>query len=440
MLLLQTTLLVAQKPNNTATNSTGQQTTGNSQLGTQSKGLYSAVSSNRIQTSKQLSDVSVGGDAGANGSNPSTTLSTCPLMYVNVDILYLQSCVSTPTRISYCNHGTATATNVYIEVTLDSVLTLDSATVSYTSLGANQYRFDVGTVVDSTCGGFDIFATTDCDTNLLNQTYCVEAKIYPDTICSDVWNHYVLTSDATCFGDSILFELKNHGSTVSYGSQVRFIIIDDHLLINGQHTILKQGAVQLMSGESKFLSLDRITAGGQYRLEILDANDDLISSTSISNCQSANTSQAIIYNNTTQQFWNGSSVPSVDKGCSINGIVPSTSMAGGAAGSPTESIVADVDHQGIEEVNEDQKMEVRGIRTFPNPFTDYTTIVVDGDFPAVKQLDLFVYDVAGRQVAFKQVQNQTTIELERGNLKTGIYLFRLEVESQLVGTGKLIVQ
>ena len=107
MLLLQTTLLVAQKPNNNAANSTRQQTTVNSQLGTQSKGLYSAVSSNRIQASKQLSDVSVSGNTGANGSNPSTSLSACPLMYVNVDVLYLQSCVSTPTRISYCNHGTA---------------------------------------------------------------------------------------------------------------------------------------------------------------------------------------------------------------------------------------------------------------------------------------------------------------------------------------------
>lgn len=441
LFLLQATILFAQKPN------TGGSNTTTAPLGAYNSTLGTATSSSQQIDKQRLTTIDgdhptnttqTGGHTGHQGSG--TILSTCPLMYVQVDILYLQSCVSSPTRIGYCNHGTGVASNVYVEVQLDSIMTLDSAAISYTSLGNNKYRFDLGTVVDSSCGGFDIYTTTDCDSTLIGQSHCIAAKIYPDTICADVWNHYVLTSDAICFGDSILFELKNHGTTISTTSQIEYIIIDDHLLINGQGTILKRGVIALASGASKFVSLDNITAGGQYRLEILDANEDLISSTSVSNCQTSNTSNAIIYNNTAQQFWNGSSVPSMDQGCSVNGVLPSASMAGGSASTQTNNSTATNNRTEIVPVEQDITSQVTAVNAFPNPFRQFTTIALEGDISTLETLDLYLYDIAGRQVAHEQTTEQTTIELQRGNLQAGVYFFRIEANKKLVGTGKLVVQ
>ena len=108
---------------------------------------------------------SINQGSGGNTGN-SSSIQTCPLLYTHVDIPFLQSCLYSTARVSYCNQGNATAYNAYIDVELEADLLLDSTSIPYTALGAQMYRFQLGTIADSLCDEFDIHFTTTCDTSL----------------------------------------------------------------------------------------------------------------------------------------------------------------------------------------------------------------------------------------------------------------------------------
>lgn len=79
-----------------------------------------------------------------------------------------------------------------------------------------------------------------------------------------------------------------------------------------------------------------------------------------------------------------------------------------------------------------------GVKVFPNPFTHFTTIQVEGK--EYENLKLTVFDVAGRSVAEQESNFTNSIQLQNNNLETGIYFYRLEGDGDLINTGKLIVQ
>ena len=64
------------------------------------------------------------------------------------------------------------------------------------------------------CGAGTMSFTTSCDASL-NQTLCVEAKIYPNEPCPEpppLWSGASIVIDAECVDDSILYTVKNIGT------------------------------------------------------------------------------------------------------------------------------------------------------------------------------------------------------------------------------------
>ncbi|MCP4440535.1 MAG: T9SS type A sorting domain-containing protein, partial [Aureispira sp.] len=77
------------------------------------------------------------------------------------------------------------------------------------------------------------------------------------------------------------------------------------------------------------------------------------------------------------------------------------------------------------------------VKVYPNPFQEQTTIEVEGG--GYQGIELKVYDIMGRMV----LQTNTTenkIQLQRGNLPQGVYVYRLEGDGELINTGKIIAQ
>ncbi|MEZ4884986.1 MAG: FG-GAP-like repeat-containing protein [Chitinophagales bacterium] len=79
------------------------------------------------------------------------------------------------------------------------------------------------------------------------------------------------------------------------------------------------------------------------------------------------------------------------------------------------------------------------IRVFPNPFSDYTTIEVDGLPQGNYRLE--VMDILGRKVRELKVENGE-LQLERGSLESGLYLIRVleEGNGRILGSGKVLVE
>jgi uncharacterized repeat protein (TIGR01451 family) len=156
----------------------------------------------------------------------------CSAMEVNVTTPILRRCFNNTYTVKYCNKGTFKADNAYITVTIDSLLEFINASKAVASQTGRTYRFNLGTVAADDCGSFDITTRVRCgDSTRLGQTLCVEAKIFPDSICpppSPLWSGANITVSGVCQRDSVLFQIRNTGTAAS--SQLTSIVIEDEVL------------------------------------------------------------------------------------------------------------------------------------------------------------------------------------------------------------------
>ncbi|MCP4442031.1 MAG: T9SS type A sorting domain-containing protein [Aureispira sp.] len=190
--------------------------------------------------------------AGTTTHNLGSWAYTCPLLHVGVSTPVLQPCQPSTYTVSYCNIGTGNAAGAYVDVQLDSFLTLDSASAPLLGqLGYKLYRFDVGNVPFNTCGNFDVHTTLDCGTILTGQTHCVSAHIFPDTLCipgtNAIWDQSDIKITVECNIDSIKFHLENIG-TGNMSTQRAYFVAEDEIM-------LKTGTYQLNSGQIETLAV-----------------------------------------------------------------------------------------------------------------------------------------------------------------------------------------
>jgi hypothetical protein len=368
------------------------------------------------------------------GTTTNTTPVTCPMMYVNVEIPFLQSCVSSVANISYCNQGNHHAYNAYVDLELDTALTLDSASVAYTPLTANTYRFNLGNILAGNCGNLQVFFTTACDNALLLDEHCIAAHIYPDTLCSTVWNSPLITVDGTISGNNISFLIGNKGTSITPLTPIHCIIIDDHLLAqSGGSIVLYQGLLTLGANDRTTLNILSIASNHRYKLEIRDSLGALIASSTISNYVTNPT----VYDYHAQEFWNGSRLPSEDLGCAINGnVVQQANISQNPSnnGSNTSNTVEESSPHGAENLDESSIV----VQALPNPFETYTMIKIEGQIAANYSFKL--YDLTGKIVQMQYLVEQQEFIVERGNLLSGMYIYQIEAEGKLLAAGKIVVR
>lgn len=107
----------------------------------------------------------------------------CPYLEVDISAPFLRRCFDNTYTVHYCNYGTVTAEDAYVEVTLDPYLTYQSSTLPFSTQNRNTLTFDLGDVAVNECGDFQTTAYLDCDSTVLGQTLCTEAHIFPDSLC-----------------------------------------------------------------------------------------------------------------------------------------------------------------------------------------------------------------------------------------------------------------
>jgi hypothetical protein len=187
----------------------------------------------------------------------------CPNMYVDISTPMLRRCFSNIYTVNYKNNGTVASPNTFIDVALDRFLTVNSASIAYTNLGNNVLRFNLGNVDYLSSGRFTIDVTVRCDSTIVGQTHCVEAHIYPDTVCAaSGYTGPVISTSAQCKQDSIEFKLRNSGGNMQ--NPKRYIVIEDNLnRLNGNY--------QLNNGQQKIVT---IAADSGHTYGIIAEQDD----------------------------------------------------------------------------------------------------------------------------------------------------------------------
>lgn len=195
-----------------------------------------------------------------NNDFPVQGIIDCPGMSVDVGSLFLRACDPNYFSIEYCNNGTLPAENASIEFTIDSLLTLDSATVNFVDLGNQTYSFPLGTVPIFECGQFYVYTTLSCDA-VLGQTHCVTAHAFPDDLCQlpPDWSGASIALFGECVeDDSIHFEIRNIGTGTMSGQLDYLVIEDDMILIHEPFDPLLPNGV---------FSIPIDADGSTYRLE-----------------------------------------------------------------------------------------------------------------------------------------------------------------------------
>lgn len=109
-----------------------------------------------------------------------------------------------------------------------------------------------------------------------------------------------------------------------------------------------------------------------------------------------------------------------------------------------DTLVFVTDSVGVETVlcyhteNLKQQQSINNsIVVFPNPFTQQTTIQSD---VILNNAELSVFNAFGQQV--KQIKNINgqSVNIERGNLATGLYYFQLSQNNEIISVGKMVVE
>ncbi len=197
---------------------------------------------------------------------PMFSVYDCPVMKVDVSTPILRRCMENIYYVNYCNEGTIEAEDIYVEITLDPDLSFINSSIPETTIGDNTYRFDVENIDVGDCGSFQLLTLLDCDNTVLGQTHCVEAHIYPDSICtpSGTWDGSSIVVDGVCEGDSVLFTISNLGLDMS--DSLQYIVIQDELLFNVRK-------FKLNGFETEVLELRFPATGSTYTLKAEQADN-----------------------------------------------------------------------------------------------------------------------------------------------------------------------
>lgn len=171
---------------------------------------------------------------------PVYTTAECPYTEINVSTAAFRPCFESILNIQYCNIGTAAADSASALVVLPAEIDFVSASIPVLLQSGDSLWFDLDTLDIGECGHFDLTVLVECDTTILGQTLCVEARIFPDTFCLPAfnWSGAEVAVSAQCIGNQ---EVKLTISNIGIAPNASLL---DYLIVEDQ-VVLYQGLFQL---------------------------------------------------------------------------------------------------------------------------------------------------------------------------------------------------
>jgi uncharacterized repeat protein (TIGR01451 family) len=235
----------------------------------------------------------------------------CPILDVNLTSTQMRRCFSGSYYVSYCNYGTKTADNAYVDVKLDPFLTYQTSSIPGVSQGNQVYRFQVGNVLPGVCNSFTVTFAVSCNATF-GQTHCSEAHIYPDSTCLPPptnWSGATLTAKAVCSSDSIRFTIKNQG-TATMTSALDYIVIED--------IILRQQGTTAPLAPNGTMQITVPSNGSSWRLEAVQEPNHPSLPNAIVNVEGCVTGGQVFSTGFINQFMLPDSMPWLDIDCTPN--------------------------------------------------------------------------------------------------------------------------
>ena len=234
----------------------------------------------------------------------------CPLLVVSSNLFAARPCFdNNQYAVSYCNEGTVTATNAYIEIEVEDDLSYVSSTVNLAMQDGNKYTFNLGDIASGECGSFKVYFMVDCEAELGAST-CITSHIYPDSFCvvDPSWGGAFVEIDVECEDTLVNFYLQNIG-TADMPTSKEYIVVEDAILI-------MMNNFQLLTGQTDSFSIP--ANGSTFTLlaeQVENAPGDPFLSAWVEACgTNGSGSFSLGYIN---QFSLGDNVPYLDTDCRV---------------------------------------------------------------------------------------------------------------------------
>ncbi|MEO0899494.1 MAG: T9SS type A sorting domain-containing protein [Bacteroidota bacterium] len=223
----------------------------------------------------------------------------CPYLEVDLTTPGIRRCFGGTYFISYCNRGTSSAPNSYVEVKLDSNLTYLSSSLPLTTQNGDTLRFNLGTVNAGDCGSFSIQVNDRCLADL-GEIYCSQAHIYPDTMCAPNTAHIVVES--SCNGNTLSYDITNR--QLAMATPLPYYIMDKDIVVDS-------GSIKLNQFESTTISHLTYGTDKKYQLVISPETPYYYTASGLKGCSENATTTEIAYLPETPQ-------PFEDEDCTPN--------------------------------------------------------------------------------------------------------------------------
>ncbi len=178
----------------------------------------------------------------------------CPYAEVNITAPFLRRCFPGQVYVHYRNTGTIPAQDAYLEITIDSSLIFNSASLPVAVQNGATYKFLLGNLAVDQKGVLILHCTPSCDAPL-GYTHCLKAHIFPDELCPALNTPHLRTS-ATCLGDSLQLRIENVGTANMSAPQSWYAL--DPNDFQPPYNMLANGEIQLPAGGSFVTSLPAI--------------------------------------------------------------------------------------------------------------------------------------------------------------------------------------
>lgn len=175
----------------------------------------------------------------------------CAYMVVNIGTPRVSQCRNTTYQIQCTNLGTQIATNAYIDLEVDSLLTVQSfAGLPSTQIGPHTYRLQVGNMAPFDVVHATMLVTASCSL-AAGRTACVRASAYPQEYCEPShpgWDSASIAVSGRCIqGDTVEFRITNVG-TANMNMASGILIAEDDVL-------RQSGTVQLNAGQDSVIKI-----------------------------------------------------------------------------------------------------------------------------------------------------------------------------------------
>lgn len=254
-------------------------------------------------------DISVGDNATIENDFPMEALIDCPLLVVSGSLSAARPCFDNNRyHVNYCNEGTVTANNAYIEIQVENELSYVSSSSNLSLQNGNIYTFNLGDISSGECGNFYVDFLLDCDA-VLGASTCILSHIYPDSFCltNQNWSGAFVEVDVVCDNDSVNFYIENTGPGDMLSSK-EYKVVEDAIIV-------LFNSFQLNSGQVDSFSLPANAATFALIAEqVENAPGDPFPTSWVEGCGANGGSFSTGYIN---QFSLGDNIPYLDEDCRV---------------------------------------------------------------------------------------------------------------------------